>query len=90
MKRIYFLVFAILLFGTASITAQSREANKNTIKRANEIAKTGKVSSPPGSSNLTKYLEKKAKESKANAEMKKNSENKTNSKEEKANNTSKK
>lgn len=90
MKKIYFLVFAILLLGTAPITAQSRETHKNTIKRGNEAAKTGKISSPPGSSNFTKYLEKKAKESKANAERKKIQKTKLSPKKEEAKDTSKK
>lgn len=72
MKRIYFLFFTTLLLETAPITLQNSEVYKNTIKKENEIAKTGKISSPPGSYNLTKYLEKKAKKSKVNAERKKN------------------
>lgn len=82
MKKIYLLALAIVFCCGTTVTAQSVNSHKNTIKKGQQAAKTGKVSSPPGSSNFTKLIEKKAAKSRAEAQKKKDSGSKSTTKKE--------
>lgn len=80
MKKIYLFALAIVFGCGTAVTAQSVEVHKNIIKKGEQAAKTGKVSQPPGSSNFTKLIEKKAAKSRAETQKKKDSGSKSTAK----------